>query len=210
MRYYKFIDELISSLDAYALNDKYKFADSNCKDVESKDARSFDLRYLIKSVDYINAFGDYTYSIGGMEVANIEVPEFFKYMLFPTEVYFEPSNRFSTELIDREEIGDFTIDWNQFRKACNNVSAHFRMGKSFKMVKLSDIRMVKSLNDEYSNGLFETNLRFDGVNYKTPVPLKSNLKSLYGDNYFNEELDSYMKDYINRFLSVKMRESLEQ
>lgn len=210
MRYFSFINSIINDLDAYAINSKYKFVDTSMSDL-SKGDHADDLRYVIKSVDRINQFGDYTYSIDGMEISNIEVPEFFRFMLLPTEVYIDPNNRLSKPLIVREkQDDDFRIDWNQFRRSCNNVAAHFRMGMSFRMVKLSDVRTVKSLNDVLSQICLEnSDLRFDGINYYNPINVVTNLGCLFEDIYLNDSLDRYMNEYISKFLCIKMRESLE-
>lgn len=209
LRYFNFINSIINDLDAYAINPKYKFVDTSIGDMSKAD-HADDLKYLIKSVDRINQFGDYTYSIDGMEISNIEVPEFFKDMVYPTEVYFEPNNRLSKPLIVREQSSDFVIDWNQFRRSCNNVAAHFRMGKGFKLVKLSDIRNVKSLNDVMSQAYFDDmDLRFDGVTYFNPIHIKRDVKELFEGVYYNDTLDRYMEEYISKCLVIKMRESLE-
>lgn len=209
MRYFTFINSIINDLDAYAINSKYKFIDTSISD-SSKGDHADDLRYVIKSVDRINQFGDYTYSIDGMEISNIEVPDFFRFMLLPTEVYIDPNNRLSKPLIVREKPDDdFTIDWNQFRRSCTNVAAHFRMGMSFKMVKLSEIRTIKSLNDVLPNICLENlDLRFDGINYYNPITVSSDLRCLFEDVYLNDSLNRYMNEYINKFLCPKMRESL--
>lgn len=209
MRYFTFINSIINELDAYAINSKYKFIDTSISD-SSKGDHADDLRYVMKSVDRINQFGDYTYSIDGMEISNIEVPDFFRFMLLPTEVYIDPNNRLSKPLIVREKPDDnFVIDWNQFRRSCNNVAAHFRMGMSFKMVKLTEIRTVKSLNDVISNICLENiDLRFDGVNYYNPITISPNLRCLFESVYLNDSLNRYMNEYISKFLCAKMRESL--
>lgn len=209
MRYFTFINSIINELDAYAINSKYKFIDTSVSD-SSKGDHADDLRYVIKSVDRINQFGDYTYSIDGMEINNIEVPDFFRFMLLPTEVYIDPNNRLSKPLIVREKPDEnFVIDWNQFRRSCNNVAAHFRMGMSFKMVKLTEIRTVKSLNDVLSSICLENlDLRFDGVNYYNPITISSNLRCLFESVYLNDSLNRYMNEYIGKFLCAKMRESL--
>lgn len=210
LRYFNFINSIIDDLDAYAINPKYKFIDTTVSDMSKAD-HADDLRYLIKSVDRINQLGDYTYSIDGMEIENIEVPDFFRFMLLPTEVYFDPNNRLSSPLIKRiKEVDDFRIDWNQFRRSCINVAAHFRMGKSFKMIKLSDIRTIVSLNDVINRICFDDgDLRFDGLNYFNPIIISNEVKSLYDNVYYNDNLNRYMKEYISKFLVSKMRDSLE-
>lgn len=209
MRYFNLINSIINDLDAYAINSKYKFIDTETSD-KSKADHADDLRYLVKSVDRINQFGDYTYAIDGMEISNIEVPEFFKYMVLPTEVYFDPNNRLCRPIIVREKTEDFKIDWIQFRRSCNNVAAHFRMGKNFKLVKLSEIRNIKSLNDVINSICFDDgDLRFDGINYFNPINVSDDIKSLFESVYFNDNVERYMEEYVSNFLVIKMRESIE-
>lgn len=170
----------------------------NRKTVSKLSCTKEDVRTIMKAVEAVNSVSEFTSSVGGVRLDQLELPEWVKHFVFPPKVSIMSGFDFD-DIVVRPEVADFVYDEEAIKKAAYRISSSQKQNPKFRnAVELrGDVATLGNIH--FSMG---DKTRQDSEEVFFPVPLDPDLDAKLGKSWSNASAEAIIKKFFIRNFDI--------
>lgn len=155
---------------------------------------------ILKNINLFNGLYEDESILNGVSIDEIDIPEEFKDIILPNSVRYDTAYRAMSDILKRNTRSTLKFNINEWKDNCDAFRSYFKMDATTSIVKLSDLRVNKSLADVFNQFVTE-----DGhVHYAdTPyIPIAlDDITAICGkkNRWFNYDVNDMINEYFSNW-----------